>query len=168
MSSYALDNLARNGVINFDADSYIKGTPARFVGDPDGYTGLPTDRPLLAEPMAYAMPGGAHLKPQPIKDGFESEHHKKEKNPVRTMLMIVAGLAALIGLKFGAKRIKAAYEGSKLQTHFKSLKEQITKVTSKIKVPGWLKAVGWGAAGFLGLFAIWKATMSKHKKAEIH
>lgn len=48
MSNGALDNLAMNGIIDFDADAYIKGTTPRYVGNPGSYNQIPFEAPIPA------------------------------------------------------------------------------------------------------------------------
>lgn len=69
MSSSSLDNLAANNIIDFDADSYIKGRPPRYVGNPEGYVGLPFERPLPACNEFGVMPG-PHIHGEPKHDSF--------------------------------------------------------------------------------------------------
>ncbi len=93
----ALDSLASNGIIDFDADAFVRGTTPRYVGDPDGPTYLPFERPLLAEPYL----GGKHLSGQPKHDEYVSPHNKKSHLNWKQALagVIVAGLLVLGGIK---------------------------------------------------------------------
>lgn len=99
MSSAALDNLAVNGVLNFDADAYIKGTPPRYIGHPNNGNGIPFEQPLPYAPMY--PPLGAQLPHQPIHDEFKSESHNKPVGWKEVLTLgIVGSLAVAAGLKF--------------------------------------------------------------------
>ena len=93
----ALDNLAANGVINFDADAYIQGKPARYVGEPKAY--LPFDQPL----NVYQ---GGPLSGQPAHDTFVNQLDKPAgpadwKQAATAVLL--AGLAVFVGVKYKDK-----------------------------------------------------------------
>lgn len=75
MGAYDLDALAANNIIDFDAESYIKGRPPRYVGNPDGYVGLPFERPLPACNEYGVMPG-PHIHGEPKHDSFVHSEHE--------------------------------------------------------------------------------------------
>lgn len=95
----ALDNLASNGIIDFDADSYVRGTPPKYVGSPSAPACLPFEKPLMAEP-SFMPPVGTRLSGQPAKDEF-GHHNKKHILNWKQALtgVIVAGLLVLGGIK---------------------------------------------------------------------
>lgn len=101
----SLDQLATYGVINFDAESYIKGKAPRYVGAPNGNPGLPFDQPIGA-PGVYQ---GAQLSGQPHKDEFvnkEGEQEQESKNPSWKKVLagvVAAGAATFLGVKYGPK-----------------------------------------------------------------
>lgn len=108
MSSNSLDNLAANHIIDFDAHSYIKGEPPRYVGDPDGYVGLPFERPLPACNEYGVMPG-PKLHGEPKHDAFISSQHEEKSSNWKGFLFgaLVATLGA-VGLYKFADKIKGA------------------------------------------------------------
>ncbi len=72
---FALDSLAANGVIDYDAAAYILDQPARFVGNP-AMVDLPmTDISLL--------PPGTKLKDIPNVDEYENSNKKGLVQPKR-------------------------------------------------------------------------------------
>ena len=156
MSSNSLDNLATNGIINFDADAFVRGTTPKFVGTPtDEYSY--GDAPLMATPyLPYASHTKAHNQhsnPYGIKAG---PHLSKEYNSQDTFISsekehslpsaksILAGglVAALIGgivlkgssiLKKGS--IQKFFENckNKLSSAFDSTKKITDNVTKEVK-----------------------------------
>lgn len=87
--SGSLDNLAASGVINFDADAYIKGTPPRYAGPSENY--LPFDKPLFAEPQFYGIAPGEHMQGSG-RDAFVTHDKKQSSGP--TFKQVLAGLLA--------------------------------------------------------------------------
>lgn len=107
MGTNSLDNLAANGIIDFDADAYVKGTPPRYSGNPRGYVGPIEDMPLMASP-SYGVYPGAHLSGHPQHDAFVN-HEEKHSNPGwkrALMTILVAGLAVVGGIKYKGKLVK--------------------------------------------------------------
>lgn len=106
MESSSLDRLAQAGIINFDADAYVKGTAPRFVGKPEGETYLPFDQPLTGFPM-YGIPSSHNLSGEPSADAFvhrENGHGSENKGihiPLKEALTagLVGGLALFAGIK---------------------------------------------------------------------
>lgn len=98
----ALDNLAANGVINFDADAYIQGKPPRYVGEPKLY--LPFEQPLCGCPCQCQ---GARLPQQPSHDAFINNHQEKSEGPAdwkkAATAVLIAGLVVLLGVKYKDK-----------------------------------------------------------------
>lgn len=127
MSSNSLDNLAANNIIDFDAHSYIKGEPPRYVGDPDGYVGLPFERPLPACNEYGVMPG-PKLHGEPKHDAFINSKHEEKPSNWKGFLFgaLVATLGA-VGLYKFADKIKGAL--SKVSTT-----KQTTTSTTGVKV----------------------------------
>jgi len=82
--SFELDNLASLGIIDFDADAYINGTPPRFIGSP----AYPTSFPGVA-------PGSA-LAGQPDKDAFTKHEKGEDSNEGNWVSKILIG-GALVG-----------------------------------------------------------------------
>lgn len=96
----SLDNLAANGVIDFDADAFIRGTTPRYVGGDKTY--LPFETPL---PQSIKGLNTSNLKGQPDSDVFNDG---KKKLPL--WKKITAGVAGTLLLAFG---------GFKIFKHFK-------------------------------------------------
>lgn len=98
-----LESLSNNGIINFDADAYIKGLPARFVGGPeDNDRYLPFDRPIndVYQPQIHGGEGGNR---EGKSDAFCSRHPKsKEHSSLRDFLIV--GVLGGIGVFLLAKR----------------------------------------------------------------
>jgi hypothetical protein len=166
MATNSLDNLAANGIIDFDADSYVKGKAPRYVGDPDGYTGLPLDRPLMAEP--YGISPGAQLSGHPARDAFVNHGDKHHGNPTwkkALAAVLIAGLAVFGGIKY---KDKIANLFKKIKTlNVQKVKTGVVKFFTDIKskivgLPPWAKYAGGGVVGLLGLYGIYKA-FSGHK-----
>lgn len=126
MESSSLDKLAQAGIINFDADAYVKGTTPRFVGKPEGETYLPFDAPLTGFPM-YGTSAYPRLSGAPASDAFvkrEGEHGKEHKGihiPLKQVL--TAGLIGGIGL----------FAGVKIKNAIKSIPKTTPKVKAKAK-----------------------------------
>lgn len=97
MSSPYVQGLARNGIIHFDPDAYIRDGVAHYVEQDDGY--LPFDRPLYATPfpLGYRVPV---MQPeQPHKDVYVK--HEKHSS---------SWGAAIIGAAIGALGMYLGYE----------------------------------------------------------
>lgn len=105
MSSKSLDSLAANGIINFDADSYINGTKPRYFGAPSGGTSLPGDIPLTG----YGITPGENLHGEPAKDAFIS-HNEGEGSPLSMNTIATGGLVVALGL-YAASKLKSFLGG---------------------------------------------------------
>lgn len=128
----SLDNLATNGIIDFDAEAYVKGLPPRFVGSPERYVGLPGEMPLMAEPPVYGVYPGARLSGHPRRDGFEYPEIEEGGNPSwkkALATVLLSGLAVI-----GAIR----YRG-KLAKFFSEKKAEVTSPSFKQKVSDFFK-----------------------------
>ncbi|MFI3299943.1 MAG: hypothetical protein R3Y28_00840 [Candidatus Gastranaerophilales bacterium] len=80
-----LDMLAQNGVIDFDASSYVLGQPARFVGNPQyiqPFVGQVPTAPLISNP-------------QPKQDLFTPKQ-KPDANPAWKKLLLTAALITTV------------------------------------------------------------------------
>lgn len=94
---YNLDMLAQNGVINYDAASFIKGQPPRFVGNPTN--------PPDANPAVFDEVPKAPLMSQPDVDEFNKQNSQEKKDGlVKLPLWKKLAFSALLacGLGFGA------------------------------------------------------------------
>lgn len=111
MSSHSLDSLSSGGVIDFDADAFVKGTTPRFVGNPEGNISLPFEQPLI--PQQYGIAPGEKLKGEPLKDAFIS--HEKEKSAPTLSEILTGGLVAALAL-FGGLKIHSILKGKKEAT----------------------------------------------------
>lgn len=114
-SSSSLDSLANYGVIDFDADAYIKGTKARYVGRPNGGEYLPLDQPLYSP--NYGIAPGAHLSGHPSQDAFVDRGETK-----RTSWngIFAGGIIAAL----------AIFGGSKVKEIFTKNPDKVTEMTS--------------------------------------
>lgn len=193
MSSNSLDNLAANHIIDFDAHSYIKGEPPRYVGDPDGYVGLPFERPLPACNEYGVMPG-PQLHGAPKHDAFINSKHEEKPSNWKGFLFgaLIATLGAIGLYKFadkiksGLSKVSATKQtttpttGVKVQpsttttqvgnTAKKSLKEKAIEIfkTGKEKfnaLPRGARVATKVAAGLGGLYVIYKMFFSKGESA---
>lgn len=153
-----LDMLASAGIIDFDAQSYIQGTPARYWGAPQTY--LPLETPLPQMPYKgntgyNGIPGqpplvgpAAVLPSQPAQDIFG---HPSVKSKTATWKKVLAGVstAVLVGLAaFKLKGIKIKDIPAKIKNYdyakkFTSVKDSVVKfVQDKYN---WAKAKFGGA-----------------------
>jgi len=108
MSTADFDNLAANGIINFDADAYIKGTSPRYVGNPGNANAMPFEQPLVP-PGSYYPGLGAQLPQQPGHDQFKhDEGHKKAGAKDVLAFAVFGSIAAYAGVKF-KDQIKKLY-----------------------------------------------------------
>jgi len=102
MESNSLDSLASGGIINFDADAFVKGTKPRYVGNPGAEIYLPGDTPLYFNPT-YGIKPGANLHGEPSTDAFiERGEHKQNSLPSFSTI-IAGGLVATIAFLTGSK-----------------------------------------------------------------
>jgi hypothetical protein len=113
--AYNLDMLAQNGVIDYDAPSFIMGQTPRYVGSP-----LPQTSPYIEVPNAPALK-------QPEIDEFKQEKQKVPQKQENDRSIVknpswkkwVFGALALGTVIFGACK-------------FKSISTWIKKVPSKL------------------------------------
>lgn len=107
-----LDNLAREGIIDFDASAFVLGTKPRYVGNP----------PYIQLPLPdMSMVDTTNLK-QPQKDEIiRTTPEKTSKNP--TWKKVLFGIFATGLLIYG---------GSKL-AKFKPVKNFFSKITKFFK-----------------------------------
>lgn len=183
MSTNSLDNLAANGIIEFDADSYVKGKPPRYVGDPNGYVGLPFERPLPACNEYGIMPG-PKLHGEPSADAFISREHGEKPSNWKGFLFgaFIATLGALGLYKFGEKlkgwfskkptitqnppgtnttqQVSNAAQ-SAANTTKKSFVQNVKDGFKDLKVKfsnlkPWAKGTTYAAGGLAGLYIIYK------------
>lgn len=130
----SLDNLAANGVIDFDAEAYVKGLPPRFIGHQENYIGLPGEMPLMAEPPIHGVYPGAHLSGHPAKDGFE--HHKDENdNPSwkkALMTVLLTGLAVVGAVRYRGKIVEL-FNKKKAAVTSPSFKQKVSDFFSNAK-----------------------------------
>lgn len=171
MDLSSIDNLAANGILNFDADAYVKGTPARYVGKPPGYSvDLPFDQPLMSPFGMYpgAMYSGPIMAGQPSADAFIAKKHEKPFTTKEIVLGALAvGAGALIISK--SKSAVAALKKIKLPSIFKSAETKAKeaaeaakalaekaaadgKAATKSGILKWAKRLGGAGAALAALF----------------
>lgn len=188
-SSSALDNLSANGIINFDANAFIKGEPAKYVAPTAEY--LPFDQPLnvLGSTPPY---GGPVLKRQPQHDAFVNKSEDNENQPAAhnwkkaATAVLVATLAVWGGVKCKSKisslinKINTSFSGStgaSANGAGTKTKSSAANIAAKAKalissaagqfnaLPKGAKIASGAAAGVLAILGIKKA-FSGHKPAE--
>lgn len=131
----SLDNLAANGIIDFDAEAYVKGVPPRFVGHQERYIGLPGEMPLMAEPPIYGVHPGSHLSGHPHKDGFEYPEIEEGSNPSwkkALMTVLLSGLAVIGAVKYRGKIAKLFQEKKTVVTS-PSFKQKVSDFFTNVK-----------------------------------
>lgn len=101
MVDSSLDNLAANGIINYDADAYIKGTPARYVGSPRMNQYPPFEQPL----MVYE-PGVQAFNPQMPRQPHQDEYTPKKHTSVNWRNTLLATILGGLGIYGGIKLTK--------------------------------------------------------------
>lgn len=121
----ALDSLASNGIIDFDANAYVNGTPPRYIGAPSDGISLPGELP------AYATKAQGNLKGEPEVDAFISNSEKKTNNmPLSTILTGGAVAAIIVGLGIKAKSLfKGPNQNAK--GFIGSIKDKVTTLFTK-------------------------------------
>lgn len=123
MGINSLDSLATNGIINFDADAFIKGTPPRFAGSPEAPVYLPGEQPLNTFEPSRPHEGGPKLQGEAEKDAFI--HKDAENNEGGTSWKKILTIGLLSGLAiFGASKLKKLPKG--LQNIGESIKNLFT------------------------------------------
>lgn len=136
--SVALDNLYTNGILHFDADSYVHGRPPRYFAE----GGMPYDQPLMANPYGYGP-----MMPGPLaSDAFTYRDRLGSHNNYLTEILLM-GAAAVLGLKF-RNQIARFFKTGKLKEPPKpTVGKTIWKYTKK---------GGIFAACAAGVFALYK------------
>jgi len=163
----ALDNLAINGIIDFDAHSYIRGETPRYYGSPVGQRYLPFEQPIQPPLVApsnqsgvqgqYPMPAqGPQLNPQPTQDGFtpaDSQNKVKNKN---LWVKIGAGALAAGALIFAGFKCKGL-----IKKAIPAVKNALTNLPNKIKTA----FTGLGTKIKNVAQSVWTATVNGCTKA---
>lgn len=94
----SMRSLASIGVVDFDANAYVKGTKPMYVGSPEPHMELPLDAPITSTPnfgYGYGYGGGA-LRAQPSVDAFVSRGH--HSSSVSAKGLILGGILGALGL----------------------------------------------------------------------
>lgn len=124
MVSNSLDSLATSGVINFDADAFLKGTSPKFVGSPSNEY-LPGEHP-----QSYGVTPGEKLNGEPEKDAFV--RHEKEHTPPNWISLLTGSLVAALGV-FGIVKAKSLFDKNKVNSETSTDKKSIfTQIKDKI------------------------------------
>ena len=147
-----LDMLAQNGVIDFDAASYIMGQPLRYVGNPSHPS------PFNGQP-----PTMTNLN-QPKIDEFNMNSDKKDVAKPSSWKKWAFGALALGGLIFGGFKLKSKLIPWAKNTWNKvGLKSVGNWISKKTKSVGNFFKKGWNSAGGY-LKKGWQATWGFCKK----
>lgn len=130
-----LDNLVANGVLNFDADAYVRGDRPRYAGNPFGSQELPFDQPICPSMYPYASYGGYApiMPPQPNADAFINRYEHSNANSAKEVLIT----GGLIGLG-----IYALHKVNKLGGFFKEKLSNIGKSKTKTETSAASKPAG--------------------------
>lgn len=141
MVDSSLDVLASNGIINFDADAYVKGTTPRFAGSPGSENYLPGEAPLTAPISSsgfnpYMQGSVPKLNSEPPVDAFVKRKPEKEKKEKEIEKISekeierpkISGLATIITV--GLAGALALLGGSKLASFIKN-KTKVKSNTAK-------------------------------------
>lgn len=186
-----LDNLVANGVLNFDADAYVRGESPRYYGNPFGSQAVPFDEPIC--PYSNPYMGGGYapvmMSPQPNADAFINRNEHSSANSLKEILvygfaggLIIYGLHKLNKLggffkdKLGNLFTKKSSSDGKVEPK----KDGDTKTDDKVKNAGedvknaakkeggwikrnWKKAGGWalGGVALLGALAVLRSMFRK-------
>lgn len=130
MGSNSLDSLAVNGIINFDADAFIKGTPPRYAGSPEEPLYLPFDKPIPDVFESHGKVGhGKNASEGESDNPFISKiHGNNNSSSFKNFLMIalVGGVGAYLIAK--RKSLSSQYKNIKGKTEnfFANCKEKMT------------------------------------------
>lgn len=129
MSSPYVQGLARNGIVHFDPDLYIREGVAQYVEPDDGY--LPFDRPLYATPFPLGYPVPVMQPEQPHKDVYV--RHEKHSSSWGTAIIgaAVGALATYLGFELFKDKNKAVVRP--LETASEAKTEAKTEVKSDVK-----------------------------------
>lgn len=183
MNGNSFDILAANGIINYDAESYIKNGGQRYVGTPESEAQYaPMDKPLMVLGTSYGVTPGINLHGGPSQDSFISHGNQKEKSgptwKQALTAVLIGGTAAYTAYK--VKRI------AKISSWFNKVPKApavnssgtVAKLWTGIKTKAgsalnWVKGlpkpakIGGGiVAGLLGLYEISKAFSRKSNTPE--
>lgn len=190
--SAKFENLAANGIIDFDANAFVYGgkqVPATHEEEPY----MPFDKPLMASPNVPVMMPGVTMHQQPHRDQFGNE---KKITPKEALTAVILAGLGVFGLIKGVPMVKDLVENisnkisknkKKAQKAEKEAKAKkiadeakaaektknakatntLTKgwknLTEKIaKLPKWSKFVGGAGIALVAFFGI-KKLFSKNK-----
>ena len=108
----ASENLASNGILNFDSNAFVMGTKPEFIGSPTPPLTLPLDEPLPGH-CGYGF-GNRLLDPsirmhaQPNADAFVTRGHGGGDGALKGgILAAIAGAIGLAGFLAWSKHDKA-------------------------------------------------------------
>ena len=124
--SDGLDMLAQNGVLNYDASSYLKGTPPRYTVNQTSYV-MPTAGPVGAPYV------NNHGVPSDQFGAMSPKREKEIRNPLWKkivwggVLIATGGMAAKWLIKGGARTAKKVVTSPKYQTGMQNLRAGLKK-----------------------------------------
>lgn len=151
----SLDQLASEGIVNFDSEAFIKGTTPRYVGAP--HMGLPFEQPLNTyNPAPQHGAEQPQLAKQPHKDEFINKK-EEHKIPAWKKLLaggLLAGVIAFVGIKYGKN----------IAGFFSKIKMPKTKAPSPAPAATATAAATTATAGAATTAKPSKAPMAKWKK----
>lgn len=124
-----LDMLSANGIIDYDAAAYLRGTPPRYIGNPS----------LRTQPQPLPPTGVAPMRPPIGKDTFDPADKPLIENPFwkKALFVLVAGGTLIFGgikLK-NAKPLKNIKPIKWVKTQCSNFWNWIKKPFSKKKKP---------------------------------
>lgn len=143
----SLDSLAQNGIIDFDANSYLTGAPARYVGKPYSENYLPFQQPLMSLDSYGTMP-----PPMGYQGG---------------------GLGPMNGYQGPWTSVRPSHHAGQAQhyrptMHTQPHNDQFTTLQGhkeKSSAKKWLAGIAVGVLGFIGLTKIINKNYDKKVKA---
>lgn len=128
VSNSSLDLLASNGIIDFDANAFVKGTPPKFFGTPNNQNGV----------QAYGVTPGAKLNSEPVQDAFVKR--EKEHTPPNWLSLLTGSIVSVLGV-FGIVKAKNFFDNIKAKgatasngstSLFSIIKGNLTKIKDNI------------------------------------
>src|SRR5574344_832156 len=110
------DNLVSRGILNGDANAFVKGTAPRYGGNPFPKEYMPLDQPVLT-PMTpgFGYSGGMYLPGQPLSDAFvyNNNTNKSTKKTLPLIAMILSAGALATASLIGIDTLKKYLDGKK-------------------------------------------------------
>lgn len=141
----SVQGLARNGIIHFDPDAYIRYGVAQYVEQDDGY--LPFDRPLYATPYV-GYPPPTMRQEQPHHDVYVKHEKHSSSWGAAIVGAIIGALGMYLGYEFFKDKDKTVVKPVETKPEVKPEVKSEAKTDVKTEAKSTVEKAKEGTKGF--------------------